>query len=290
MQWLAGGWLVWCLSAVPAAPAIRIDGEPVSAEAWNFLWLTRGLAEEAAPEVRRQVEEQLIERELIRKFLADRKVEPNADLLDLRMFELEELIRRRDAEPSALYARLGLSAGAVRRELALSVAWETHIERVVTPQQLREFFDAHRAEFDGTRVRVRQIFRKATTAADVAAAETLLKQTRDDMAAGRLTFEAAAKARSQSPTRERGGDVGWIVGTGQLPEVVARAALELSPGKPAGPVTSPLGVHLVEVTERQAGQLSLEDARPQLLEQIARRRWFETVQQLRPAAKVERGR
>ncbi len=290
MAALAGFVIAWSLFAPPAAPSIRIQGEPVSAEAWKFLWLTRGLTDEASPEIRRQVEEQLIERELIRRFLAERKVDPPADLLDLRVFELEELIRRRGTEPAALYARLGLSAEGVRRELALSVAWETYIERTVTPQQLREFFETRRAEFDGTRVRLRQIFRKATKPAEVAAAESLLARTRDEIAAGRLTFEAAAKAHSQSPTRERGGDVGWIVGTGQLPENVASAALRLSPGKMAGPLPSPMGMHLVEVTERQEGQLSLEDARPQLLEQLARTRWSETIRQLSPATKIERER
>ncbi|OYW21483.1 MAG: hypothetical protein B7Z55_05760, partial [Planctomycetales bacterium 12-60-4] len=261
--------MLLAFSAAPQAPTVRINGQPIAAEAWNFLWLTRGLAEEASPEVRRQLEEQLIDRELIRRFLADQKVEPNADTIDLRMLQLEELIRRREAEPATLYAKLGLSPEAVRREIALSVGWETLIEQEITPQQLRDFFTSHRAAFDGTRVHVRQIFRKASSPAEVSAAEARLNQTRADIATGRITFEAAARELSQSPTREQGGDVGWIVGLGQLPESVSREALKLQSGQVSSAVRSPLGVHLIEVTERQPGQLSLEDARPQLLEEIA---------------------
>lgn len=266
-------------------PAVSINGKPVSAEAWAYLTLTRG-APLATTEPR--LIEQLIDRELLRGFLDQQKVVAEADVVDLRMLELEELIRRRGGEPAAVFAKLGLNVDQVRKELALGVAWERYVEQTVSVPQLQAHFDAHRAELDGTRVQAQQVFRKATSAADQAAAETLLAQVRGEIVAGKLTFSQAAEQYSQAPSGKQGGDVGWIVGLGQLPAEVARAALQLEPGKISSPVRTPLGVHLVMVTEKQAGQLSLEDVRPQILEQIAADLWSRTASQLRQSARIVR--
>lgn len=284
-----GGWvgvMLVCLCAA-APPEIRVNGQPLKAEAWQFLLLTRGVSDADAGQLR-QLEDQAIERELIRQFLTERNVVAPPELVELRYHELERYVRKNGSEPEEVLSRLGLSIAQVKQELALSAAWETYIEQVVTIEQLRKDFEAHRAEYDGTRVRVRQIFRKATTPEARTAAEAALKAIQAQIAAGGTTFADAAQQHSEAPSRAAGGDVGWIVGIGQLPPTVSRAALALPLNEVSAPIVSPFGVHLVQVTERQPGQLSLEDVRPQLLERIAAERWRETVAQRRSLVRIER--
>ncbi|MBI1348869.1 hypothetical protein GC163_21570 [bacterium] len=280
-----GFWMVLLCFAADV-PAVSINGKAVNPEAWAFLTLTRGGDEN--PTTRAQLIDQLIERELMRGYLEKLKVVADADVVDLRLIQLEELIRRRGSEPADVFAKLGLSVEQLRKELALGVAWEQYVEQQVTPKQLADYFEEHRSEFDGTRVKARQIFRKAMTDAEVVAAEKLLSQLRAEIAAGKVTFAQAAVQYSQSPTAKAGGDVGWIVGVGQLPLNVALVALALQPEELSQPVRSPFGVHLVYVSERQPGQLSLEDVRPEILKRQSPMLWSAVVAQLRQSTRIVR--
>ena len=86
---------VWCADA----PVVTVNGQPLSSAEWEFLRLTRGGDEELAPERRERLIDQAIERQLIRAFLARRKVIPPKDQVDFQVIQLENLIRRRGEEP-----------------------------------------------------------------------------------------------------------------------------------------------------------------------------------------------
>ncbi len=281
--------LLMPLAATAAeAPALSVNGQPVSREAWQFLLLTRGVNPDAPAAVLLKLQDQAIDRELLRQFLEQRKLQAPEALLEIRVHELVTRIEKGETTPEKLYEKLGLTTDQVRKELALAAAWETYVEQVVTPVELRKIFEARRAELDGTRVRARQIFRAAQTPAEFSAATMLLNQVRQRVDTRQTTFADAAREFSEAPSKSTGGDVGWISGLGQMPPEVSRLALNLEPGKTGGPVSSRFGVHLVDVAAREPGQLSLEDVRPQLLEEISRERWQQLVQQLRQTAKIER--
>ena len=73
-----------------------------------------------------------------------------------------------------------------------------------------------------------------------------------------------------------------------IPASVAQAAFRLQAGEITEPVVSPFGVHLVLVEERIPGQLSLEDARPQILEMFGKELWEQTAKQQRGKVKITR--
>jgi peptidyl-prolyl cis-trans isomerase C len=286
-MFVAGWWIVFSSVVVAAdpVPVATVNGHTLTDRDLNFLRLLRGI-DDRDTAGREALIQQLVDRQLIWQFLDARKIVPPADLVDVQWTQLEELIRRRDGQPDAVLAKLGLTADQIRRELGLSPAWQTYVEQTVTAEQLRAYFAEHRPELDGTRVRVLHLFRKATMPADMAAAEKLLQAVRNDIEQKRTTFAAAVKQHSQSPSADEGGDVGWIVGRGTLPDELTTAALRLSPGQLAGPIRSPFGVHLIQVTDRQPGQLSLEDARPQILIRFADQLWAKTVADERARAKI----
>ncbi|HUQ71658.1 MAG TPA: peptidylprolyl isomerase [Planctomycetaceae bacterium] len=279
------GWLLTPAISLADVPVATVNGQTLSERDVAFLGLLRGidLKDKTA---RESAIRQLIDRQLVRQFLDKRKIAANADTVDLQVQQLEELVRRRDGDPKAVFAKLGVSTEQVRSELSLPLAWQAYVEQTVTPDQIRKHFDEHRAELDGTRVHVLHLFRKATSAGDVAAAETLLKTVRGNVEQKQTTFAAAVKQHSQSPSASDGGDVGWIVGRGKLPDELTTAALKLQPGELAGPIRTPFGVHLIQVTEREPGQLSPEDARPQILTQLSDQMWSRTVADERSRAKI----
>jgi parvulin-like peptidyl-prolyl isomerase len=120
----------------------------------------------------------------------------------------------------------------------------------------------------------------------VAEAEDLLLQVKEDIAAGKTTFADAAKKHSQAPTAADGGDVGWFGWRGGLPAAVSEEAFALETGAVSEPVRSPLGVHLVQVVEREPGRLSLEDVRPAVYNALSKSLWQEIAQRQRKSARI----
>lgn len=186
--------------------------------------------------------------------------------------------------------KLKLTEDDIRRAATDSVHWQSYVRRTVTDQQLRAYFDSHRAEFDGTRVRVRQIVRIAppgNESSERKAAIELLTNLRQQLVAETLEFSDAARTHSQSPSGQQGGEVGLIQFRGDLPPEVAAAALKLKIDEFSQPIESAFGVHLIQVTERLPGELSLEDVRPAILREIEVVMWAEKATTLRRNAKIK---
>ncbi|MBI2082761.1 MAG: SurA N-terminal domain-containing protein [Deltaproteobacteria bacterium] len=77
-------------------------------------------------------------------------------------------------------------------------------------------------------------------------------------------FAALAKEFSESPDREKGGDLGFVA-RGDLPPILDEACFRFLPGQTSGIVTSAYGFHIFRVIERKPPRtLSLKEARPQI--------------------------
>lgn len=265
---------------------VTVNGQPITAGDVEFFGFSRGLSPDEQATQRRALVEQLIDRELVREFLASQKVTADDDKLKLHIEEMEQLVIRRGAKPDELFQKLGLTPERIRAELGLSLAWTEYIEKTTRTDEIRQYFAEHRPELDGTRVRVRQVFRKALDETSRADAEALLTRVKKEVESSAMTFEGAVRSYSQSPSAKQNGDVGWISKRGQLADELTDAAWKMSPGELAGPIKTSFGVHLIQVVDKEPGQLSVEDARPQILERISQRRWLETVTAERAKAKI----
>src|SRR4029079_265396 len=94
------------------------------------------------------------------------------------------------------------------------------LARVLTPDSIRQFFEMHREEFDGTEIRASQIFLKLkypTNEAERKQALDKLGQIRAEITSGKTSFADAARQHSESPSREMGGDVGFFGFRGKMP-------------------------------------------------------------------------
>lgn len=114
----------------------------------------------------------------------------------------------------------------------------------------------------GEKVNARHILiRVATSADDEKAAAALASRLRDDILAGKTSFEDAAKKYStDQTTKEKGGDLGWFEAD-QLQVVAFReAAKTLQPGELSQPLKTQYGFHLVRLEERRdPRQFTLEE-------------------------------
>ncbi len=179
------------------AVVVTVNGQPITAGDVEFFGFSRGLSPDEQAAQRRILVEQLIDRQLVREFLAVKKVVVEEDKLKLHIEEMEQLVIRRGGQPEELFQKLGLTPDRIKAELGLSLAWTEYIEKSTPPEDIRRYFADHRPELDGTRVRVRQVFRKALDDTSRADADALLTRIKKEVESNAMTFEGAVRAYSQ---------------------------------------------------------------------------------------------
>lgn len=168
--------------------------------------------------------------------------------------------------------------------------WSRYLQRELTDAALEKYFSAHRADFDGTQVRVSHLLLKVPADADRSAREKRLAEAgaiRADIAAGRMSFADAVRKFSESPSRDAAGDQGFLPRRGVMVELFSRAAFALKPGETSPPVVTPFGVHLIHCTEIRPGSGAWTAARDELSRALADERFAALAKAARAGAKIE---
>jgi peptidyl-prolyl cis-trans isomerase C len=273
-------------AATSDSPVVaRVNGQPITEADLELFSKMLKLTAADAVQKREQMIEQLIDRQLLRAFLAQKKVAADPARLDLYFTQVKTRLKNQDADFDKLLAKSGLAEETWRRELKLPSDWDEYVRRQTTDEKLREIWKYRRHEFDGSEVRAAHIVLKSD---NPAADETKLANLRRQILAKEITFADAAKKHSQSPAAEKGGDLGRFGYRGKLGPPYPQAAFALKVGEISEPFRSQYGVHLLTVTERSEGQLSLEDARPEILQVLSAEMQRDVLQQERAKAKIER--
>src|SRR5580700_4655042 len=193
-----------------SAVLVTVNGTPITESQHLIYRFLRRLPPHGPADSQKSDLEQLVENELMRQFLADRRAEVDPKKLAAAVKAAKEQLKREKRDPDKLLPSSSLLDALLRRELSLPIAWQIHLGRVLTQQSIRDEYDRHRAELDGTEVRASQIFLKLPETADAAqvkAAHEKLAQLRSDIVAGKLNFADAARRYSEAPSAADGGDV-----------------------------------------------------------------------------------
>lgn len=160
-----------------------------------------------------------------------------------------------------------LNDESFRRILTWDISWQRYLEAKRTDKAFQVYFEKNRKDFDGTQLRLSQIFWKREKDASEDAVKSLVAaaiKVKKEIQSGTLTFIDAAKKHSQSPSSQEGGDIGWIERHQPMPEEISAAAFKLEVGAVSDPIVTPLGVHLVSVTEQKPGKKTWSDCREEL--------------------------
>lgn len=162
---------------------------------------------------------------------------------------------------------------AVRRSLLIDAAFDQIAREQnvnVTDKEIEQFRSEHPELFQRPdSVRLRQIFIRPkpnpqnATPEQWAAARADIEKALARVRAGE-NFEAVARAVSQAPDAQKGGDMGEVPAE-RLPPFYADAIKGMKPGDISGVIQSEYGLHVVQFIESKGGaQVSLEEARPRI--------------------------
>jgi peptidyl-prolyl cis-trans isomerase C len=280
-------------AAKPAASRetvlVVVNGKRITDADLNRWMMIYQIPEEKRVAERDRYIEQLIDTRLMQQFLDSRDTKASKKELDEQVNRIREAAKQRGSDPDKVLAELGYTPQSLRDVFAVPIAWEHHLERAVPGERLKAYFEEHRPEFDGTKVRASRILIKPESGegADWQAAEAKLVQLRKQIFGKQLTFEQAAREHSQAPSKNQGGDVGEFPYSGKMPARFSREAFRLEVGQISEPFRTQYGMELCLVTDRQVGDLSLEDVRDAVLARLSQELRKETIADMRREAKIE---
>jgi peptidyl-prolyl cis-trans isomerase C len=282
---------VHVLADEPAATIATVNGTNITESDLEFLYLSRAVRDELRPAVRERYIEQLIDRRLLKEFLRGRKLQAPARVVNERVARAEKLITQEGLDFDQSLKELGYTRETFREEVALPLAWLEHARLAITDKAIADYWKSHRSKFDGTEVRASHIVKRLPRDAeesDGTKAKQQLTAVRQSIVSGESTFADAAGKHSDSPSGKDAGDLGQFAYKGRMPQALTQVAFQLKTGDVSEPFESPFGVHILTVTEVVPGDLSLEDARGEIFQELSAKLQAGLISQLRGKAEISR--
>lgn len=280
------------LKADEAATTLAVvNGTAITESDLEFLYLSRDVREELRPTVRKRYIELLIDRSLLKEFLRSRKITAPESVVKERVARAEKLITQEGLNFDDALKNLGYTRGSFAEEVALPLAWRTHARLAITDKAIATYWKTNRSKFDGTEVRAAQIVKRLPKDAkdeDKAALKQRLAEIRQSVVDKKTTFADAAAKHSDSPSGKDGGNLGQFAFRGRMPLDLTKVAFGLKSGEVSEPFETPFGMHILTVTEVIPGDLSLEDARGEIFQELSGKLQDGLISQLREKAEITR--
>lgn len=300
--WVAGMCLGLASLAGAAVPVMVVNGIEVSdveisAAKQVLTAQLRGQTVDETMLTRRAVD-QVIARVLLGAAAREAKVQADQKEVDAAIEQQRQMAGGPEKLAESL-KQAGLTEAELRRITAETLAVRRYIETAllatltVTDEDLKAYYESHTKEFEhGEQVKLRMILIEAKPSADEttrSAARAKVESIHKRLLAGE-DFATLARQFSEDPTRETGGEIGWV-SKGRLLSELEPAVFALAPGKPSDVLVSSYGFHIFLVEERKpAGTSSLAEVKDNLRMFLQRRKAEtavrEKVDALRAGAKI----
>jgi len=245
--------------------------------------------------VQAEILQGLVDFRLLQAYFKDSPNRASDEQIGAAMESLRKQIVAKD--PAMTLEKLATAAGQssdqFREELLIKISINKEIASTAKAADLEEFFNAHRAEFDGSELRVSHILMRPlqrATPQELMRLEAQAAAIREAILTGKLTFAAAVEKYSQGPSRDNGGDLGWIRRDGPMLEPFNRAAFQLRAddgSELSPPVITPFGIHLITRTGSKPGKKSMQDVRAQVESSFITNRAGDLMKKLHSDSKVE---
>jgi peptidyl-prolyl cis-trans isomerase C len=234
----------------------------------------------------------LIDQALVRQYLDQNAKPVDQAELDRKITEMEAGLRKQGKSIADLCRESGQTEAQLKAVIARNVQWYSFARAHLTDPEIDQYYKDNKDLFDRVTVRVSHIFLSlpaTATEGERAQARARLADVRAQILAGKVSFADAAKAHSQGPTADKGGDLGFIPRKWVVEEPFARTAFAMQPNQISDVVETEFGLHLIYVTERKAGGQPAEY--PKIKEDVIQicieDMYINLLNQLRKSAKIE---
>jgi peptidyl-prolyl cis-trans isomerase C len=304
------------VSSVPPVAlgvAARVNGQPIPESAVDRA-LDR-VPPAKRDEARKQILDFLVENVLLDQYvlqLPQYAIEKKD--VDAKEEEVRAELKKQNKEFPKMLEEMKLTEAELREQIAADLRWTKFCADMAKEDQLRQLFELEKVLFDGTMVRARHILLTPSmtdpkAVADAAVRLRAIKQeveAKVDAGLAKLpagteplarekerrallddAFAAAAKEKSQCPSKVDGGDVNYFQRSGKMVEPFAKAAFALKPFEMSDVVQTQFGVHLILLTERKPGlEVKFADVKDDVKDEFCDRLREQVVAKLKPRANI----
>ena len=198
--------------------------------------------------MRAKVLDDIIVAELIHAYLEAKKIPFDQKEYDVLKGKLAEMAKERGVPMDQLMSMAGLTEQRLRDQVRL----KTLAEKETAKEKVDAFIKANPTCFNGTKVQASHILVTCAPTAstkDQKAAVAKLEKVAADIKAGTVTFEKAAEANSDCPSKAKGGDLGEF-DFGSMVPTFAMKAFSMKIGDTSDIVRTQFGFHIIKVTKR----------------------------------------
>jgi len=283
--------------ATPTQPAAVVNGEPISmADVKAVLDTVPPPVVPATTEQKREMQhnvvDMLINDLIMRQFLRQHAAPASAAAIDGEVAELKAALAKKKSTLQEFLKESNQSEAQLRQDIAASLQWKAYIAARVNDDALKAYYEANKPFFDKVTVRASHILVKVApdaSEADKQAARTKLQAIRQEIVAGKLDFAEAAKRFSDCDSKRDGGDLGNPFRCKfDVPEPFARAAFSMKVGDVGDIVQTDMGLHLIKVTNRSAGEPTNFDAiKTEVREVYSMELYQQVIREQRNAAHIQ---
>lgn len=276
---IATTWTSAAVAQAPGAnsPAARVNGEDITLAEFHAIVELRPspvpVSKELQREMRKAAVDMLIDDLLMRQFLRRHVAPANPADLQKEYDKLREALKKQNKTIEQFLLDGKMSAEQLRADIVARLQWKAYLQGQYPEAQIKSYYQANKVFFDNVLVRASHILVKLpanATAEDKQRAKAKIDTIRQEIVAGKATFEDAARKYSDCPSREKAGDLGNFPYKFIVVEPIARAAFGAKKGEVSDVVATEFGYHLIKATDRTAGEPSrFEDSRDTIRDVMA---------------------
>lgn len=156
----------------------------------------------------------------------------------------------------------------IRESMLASMYHDNFIEKnKATDEEIKKYYDEHLdTDFKKEQVKASHILIKTIDQDgkdlpqdQIDKAKAKIDEIYTKLMAGE-NFEELAKANSQDPSKDNGGDLGYF-GKGMMVPEFEQKAFSMNVGEVSEPVKTQYGYHIIKLTDKKTEVMSLEDAK-----------------------------
>jgi parvulin-like peptidyl-prolyl isomerase len=242
-------------------PAARVNGEEISVAEVQAVLEQRPspvpVSLELQKEMRKAAVEMLVDDLLIRQFLRRNAPAPEQNAIQKEYDQLYEALKKQNKTLEQFLHEGKMTKENLRDDIVARLQWKGYLTARFPEAEIKAYYDANKLFFDNVVVRASHILVKvpgAASADDKQKGRAKLETIRQEIVAGKITFEEAARKYSDCPSKEKGGDIGPFPYKFVVVEPFARAAFAAKKGDLTDVVATEFGFHLIKVTDRTPGE------------------------------------
>ena len=248
----------------------------------------RKVSDELLQTLRREALIHLVDRQVVLEYLKTTSHAAGKGQLALEQSALEDRLKAIGKSFEAYLGERKMTAAEWRNETFWRLSWRHFLEEALTPEALQAFFDQHRRQFDGTKMKVAHLLWQSDSQPPDQAMLDHARTIRQQIVDGDLTWSRAVQQESAaSSSKKRDGEIGWIRWDGPMPPEFSAAAMRLDPGQISPPVTTRFGIHLIRCVEIKPGTFGPQDVESQIREGLTRELFHQLVEDHRSDFEIE---